>query len=95
MFFLTTLSASPRNHVVPRCVGFFKKLEDARKVLEKNLGELDEAGHYNLAVIEEIGEGLYQMASRQRYWYGFLQSKNGWEVCQEPECYQRIRNFAL
>lgn len=102
MFFLTTLNSSPGKNIEPRCVGYFENLADAQAVLEKNLGDLAEDGYYNLAVIEEIGPGLYAAAKRERYWYCYhdLHKEGifggcGWRPSVAPHHFERTTNFAI
>ncbi len=42
-----------------RTVGLFETEAEAVRVFDKNLGDLNEAGYYPLAVIERIEWGLY------------------------------------
>lgn len=41
-----------------RCIGFFEKFEDAKRAVERNLGDMHEF-YYKYAVIEAVCEGLY------------------------------------
>lgn len=42
-----------------RTVGYFETLEDARKCVEENWGDIYEHGYYKYAIIEDVGPGLY------------------------------------
>lgn len=42
-----------------RTVGWFPTLEEAIDIVEHNRGDLEEAGHYRWAVVEEMPAGLY------------------------------------
>ena len=55
MYFITTVSE--KNGF--RCVGYYKSSSEAIKTVENNTFDLNEAGYYPYAVIENIPEGLY------------------------------------
>ena len=55
MYFITEVAPMDT-----RCVGYFKKLEDAIDVVEHNKYDLWEAGCYPYVIIENIPEGVYQ-----------------------------------
>lgn len=64
IFTVTTMTALPQKSPQDprpdvRCIGWFSSIEDAREAVRKNLGDMWE-GSYEYAVIETVGEGLYQ-----------------------------------
>ena len=56
MYFITTVSEQHGN----RCVGYYTKWFKAIKAVENNNFDLNEAGYYPYAVIENVKEGIYQ-----------------------------------
>lgn len=63
MYFITTIEKIDMKTKLQegsRCVGYFSELNDAVECLKDNCCDLNEAGLYPWAVIENIPEGLYQ-----------------------------------
>lgn len=53
-----------------RTVGLFQTAWDAISVLENDIGDLDEAGYYQYAVVEPLMLGLYPLNSADdRLWF--------------------------
>lgn len=58
--FLVTTMYRGENDEHQRTVGYFLDKSFAEETVLNNYGDIYEHGHYNLAVIEEVPEGLYQ-----------------------------------
>jgi len=50
-------------------VGYYHDLKTAQECLEENWGDLEEAGWYTEAVIEEVLPGLYPVCLGRTRWY--------------------------
>ena len=57
-----------------RCVGYFFNLKDAKHAVLFNQADIFEHC-YNLAVVEEVREGLYSVGRRE-WWYEWSYEKN-------------------
>lgn len=83
---LTTLTPDERERRLGlrhRTVGIFQTLQEAAEVLEKNYGDLNEAGEYNYAVIEEMPYHLYpSVRIKTQWWYRWEGAAEGrWVMC--------------
>jgi len=63
VFAITTIRGTDPDVLDLRTVGFFETAQKATEVLDKNHGDLNEAGYYSLAIIEEVEFGLYPKTS--------------------------------
>ena len=79
MYFITSVS---EKHGF-RCVGYVSKLEDAINIVKNNNGDLNEAGYYPYAVIENIKEGIYQY-DQSPMWFVFNDDTEVYEVSKRP-----------
>lgn len=76
-----------------RCIGYYKDLSRAYKVLRNNLTNIWE-GCYNYAVIEKIEEGISgSVVYRQFFYYNNL--IDGYEELEEPNCVNCLTNLGL
>ena len=48
-----------------RTVAWTVDSSDAFRIVSDDIGQISDAGHYDLAVIEELAEGIYGIAMRQ------------------------------
>ena len=65
-----------------RTVGFFPTKEEAIEILENNYGDLNEAGWYPWAVIEEIEDGLYPFdvhIEEKQIFFEWNEKKETWQ----------------
>jgi len=71
IYTLTTLYMSKTSGTIvrSRTVAFFHELETAKEYLEDNHGNLEEAGWYTEAIIEEIPPGIYVPRDFEKRWY--------------------------
>lgn len=90
---LTTLcfqEHSSRRTERTRTVGIFNNLGEAKTILLKNIGDLNEAGWYPYAVIEELPMNcLYPqiIAHKEklsRHWFQFDHELNTWRAIDDP-----------
>lgn len=88
----TDLMGMPFQGIDPRCVGVFRKLEDAKEVPVMNYGDIYERGYYPLVVIEESETGLYPFPGEQLWykWEGDIET-GGYKSTETPE---RFKNSA-
>ena len=80
------------------CVGWFAKLENAKKCVEWNSGYLDERGYYNHLVIEQVVEGLYGLSGytdgeQREWWYKYDHSADKWIACEKPKIFKQTHGF--
>lgn len=78
----------------PRTVGFFHTPEEARRVPEKNEGELDEGGYYQYLVIEQVNPGLHP-ATLVVQWYIWNTQTKSWTLWFTPEKHSFVTNFGI
>jgi hypothetical protein len=52
-----------------RCWGWFMDVNEAKKVIENNVGDIYECGYYNLAMIESSEEGFSFLGTKPLQWY--------------------------
>jgi hypothetical protein len=61
-----------------RTVGIVPSFEEAERIVLGNYGDIEEAGHYQYAVVELVPFGLYPIDRRQ-WWYEFNLETQRWE----------------
>ena len=81
-----------------RCWGFYSNKKKAIKAVEENWTDMNEAGYYPYAVIEEIAEGLLQIyTSSKALWFkacydnGYCEYKK----CETPEFAKGIVGWTI
>jgi hypothetical protein len=82
------------SEIKSRCWGWFKKQEDAIKYTKLNVTDMAEDGYYNYAVIEEIQEGILQLALNE-LWLQIGEDKNSFKECEKPEWSKGIVNWSI
>ena len=76
-----------------RTWGYYQEYETAIRALHENRTDMCE--HlYGYAVLEKIEEGICQLC-RERKWFKFNRSRQGYFEIEEPECVKCIVNFAI
>jgi hypothetical protein len=90
-----TLGSPGPGYGSDRTPGFFFSLEDAKKCVEENRGDIHEMV-YKYIVIEEFGPGLYYLPDVE-FWYKWEgDNKTGKYVeCDKPSEYEQIVCFGL
>ncbi len=58
-----------------RTVGYFETLEEARKCVEENWGDIYEEGYYKYAVIEDVEPGIYMSAESNPIFFKWKDGK--------------------
>ena len=100
MHFITTLSAltaanNEHPHRDSRCVGYLKDKDQAVLLVEKNAGDINEAGTFPLCVIETMAEGIYPIA-HPTDWFAWDAEKKGYKrIDGPPEDLQGVCGFSL
>lgn len=79
MYFITTISEKHGN----RCVGYYSDKEKAIKSVKYNACDLNEAGYYPYAVIENVSEGIYQY-DQNPIWFKFNENTEQYEESKRP-----------
>ena len=51
-----------------RCFGYFDTFDSAKEAIEKNYGDMNEAGYYKWLCIEEIGQGIHADPIERGWW---------------------------
>lgn len=88
-----------------RCWGWYRNFDDAERAVMSNATDIFEIGYYDLAVIEEMPEGVMAMAEKE-WWYRAawpdgmspskrLRSKPVVEKIKKPEKYKQVLNFSI
>lgn len=79
MYFITTVSEKNGN----RCVGYYANEQDAIDAVIHNSCDLNEAGYYPYAVIENVGEGLYRY-DQSPIWFKYNREKDEYVKSDRP-----------
>jgi|ADurb_Leu_01_Slu_FD_contig_123_22720_length_22427_multi_4_in_0_out_1_18 hypothetical protein len=77
-----------------RPVGWFFRLEDAITCVEENWNDIYECGGYNLAVIEEVWQGLYPHIERE-IWFHWDRKKKKYMKIEKPKCVEGTIAFGI
>ncbi len=95
IYFVTTVHLDNMEEIVrKRCVGYYLTWTSAKMAVEGNYGDMYENGHYNHAVVECLGPGMYPMHQPKfEVWYrwGF----QWYREVSKPERLKRTINFAI
>lgn len=51
-----------------RCFGYFSSFEEAKKAVDENRFDMNEAGYYTWIVIEDLHEGIHPIAVIRGWW---------------------------
>ncbi len=93
IFVVTTLRGALAS--ATRSVGFFEKFEVAEQEVLNNTFDINEAGYYLYAVIEETEEGIYSIP-RKEHWYEWNRTKQCYEkIPNKPERFKKVVCFGL
>ncbi len=94
LFFITVLD---NEGLRKRTWGWYEKFEDAENVVVNNLTDIFERGYYDLAVIEEMPEGILTFAENE-FWYRAIYQPEATEPKVEkilkPFIFEKMLNFA-
>ena len=75
-----------------RTIGYFLTLEDAKRVVKKNICDIHE-DYYRYAVIEEVEQGLYSSTESKSFWYRW--TTRGYRRIQKPSQISQIVGFTI
>lgn len=80
-----------------RTVGYSFSLSEAKQWLYDNVSDINEAGHYPLAVIECFPEGIYPMAGEEyeEHWFEWDSEVDAYTPTNKPEEYKQTIGFGL
>lgn len=92
IYTITTIRASL--YAGSRTPGFYHEFERAEQALKDNELDLNEAGYYPYAVIEEVYAGLY-MFPRKEFWYKWNQEKECYESTDKPERFKKTFGWGI
>ena len=97
---VTTMGEGRDNH--PRTPAVCTELGIAQGIVDRNDGDLYEAGHYPLIVIEEIvadcvyaGVGMAAPSRRTQWWYKFDTAKRKYLPCRKPRRWEGAVGFGV
>lgn len=88
---LTEKERNHRNH--RRCFGWFGRLQEAKKNVKNNTGDVHECSHL-YAVIEKVAEGVYGGCEiPKEWWYKWDDSK--YVPIEKPKELNHVINFGM
>lgn len=77
-----------------RTVGYFTTLEEAKKCIEENWGDIQEC-YYQYAVIEDVAPGLYKSTDSTSIWYKWSKSQEKFLPIDKPAQLSSIVGFTI
>jgi hypothetical protein len=105
IYTVTTLFFKEGQFIRQRTPGWYTTLERAKECIEENWGDIYEHAYYNYALIEELGEGLYNIGGHfeHEHWFKVTPREVPGENYLEyditettkPEEYKGIINFSM
>lgn len=82
-----------------RCWGFYTSKKKAIRAVEENWSDMNEAGYYKYAVIEELMEGLLQCClSDKAMWFEAKYDNNhflGYKKCELPKFADHVCGWTI
>jgi hypothetical protein len=82
-----------------RCVGVFRKADEAIDVALNNYGDIYECGYYPLLVIEKTTTGLYPFhgGDFEQYWYTWVgdEETGGYQPTERPEMFKNTVGWGI
>jgi plasmid replication initiation protein len=80
-----------------RVVCWYRDLDKIEKILNDNLGDINEDGYYNFAVVEKTLEGLYNFNGDKdaELWYKWDKEKENYQRCNKPRCFDSTIGFGI
>lgn len=92
IFTVTTLRGALA--ALPRTVGFYYTLEEAKEAVEENHYDIAEEGYYPYCIIEEKHVGVYNFDNLNEWWYRWWGDKM-YRPCEKPESFKRTVCFSM
>ena len=81
-----------------RTWGWYSNFEEAERAVLENYTDIFERGYYNLAVIEEMPEGVMAIAEKE-WWYRAIYAPEATdptvERIEKPAIFEQNFNFAI
>lgn len=93
IYVVTTIRSDPETNRI-RTIAWTAELGDALRIVQDNMGDIAESGYYDLAVIEEIFEGVYPIASRQ-WWWKWISKSERWIPIKRPVMYEGFGRIGM
>ena len=79
-----------------RCVAWYPEESNAIASVMGGGTFLSEDGYYNLAVIEEIGPGIYPYPGDDgEQWFSYDNETEKWSPTDKPKFYERVMGFGI
>lgn len=95
------VEGSELTHRASRTVGYMYDKQEAIRLVESNACDLNEAGYYPYALVEEVPEGLYAMSRDLPFkdrvtWFKWNEKTESYEITDKcPKGYERLVNLSL
>jgi|GEM_PF-6134826 len=86
IFVIAVIKTTPNQPDLVRTIGWTVDVNDAIRFVRENVGGMSENGYYDLAVVEELGEGIYNHALQQ-FWF-MWNEKKGYLPIIKPDRYK-------
>jgi hypothetical protein len=96
LFFVGVLCSKYASRV--RTWGFFHTFEDAERHVKNNISDLFEMGYYDLAVIEEMPEGIVPTTKARKWYKAVYDSQTDDPTVEAIECpdkYKYVCNITI
>ena len=77
-----------------RVVGYYPTLEEAKKCVEENWGDIQEC-YYKYAVIEDVEPGLYRTAESTPLWYKWSKAQEKFLPIDKPAQLSQTFGFTI
>ena len=77
-----------------RTVGYYPSLEEAKKCIEENHGDIQES-YYKYAVIEDVEPGLYRSTESTSIWYKWSKAQEKFLPIDKPAQLSQIVGFTI
>jgi hypothetical protein len=80
-----------------RTWGFYTTPERAEQAIRNNEGDMFEVGYFDLALIEEISEGIFADVISERWFRATQTGKFVYNIepIAKPEKYKQVSNFSI
>ncbi len=96
IYTVTTMMIHSKTHEIlrRRTIGWFENKADAEDVILKNSYDINEAGYYPYAVIEEVEQGIYPICMKTWWFKWFNGSVETYKACNRPKSVTNLVNFS-
>jgi hypothetical protein len=77
-----------------RTVAWTVDVSDAIRIVSDDIGQISDAGYYNLALVEELAEGVYNMAINQ-WWFQWNDKDEKYYQINKPERFNLFGRISM